>query len=163
MITLIVGFVAAAIAIAAIWHNALEGRRAHVRQSEQFYLGRYWRLLDKLPAEALAEALKPQDSPEPGPELSRISLLYLRVSEDACEQRQRGEVSDPTWRIRSAAMRNQINRWPICTLWEKVNDPNGQFPLLGNLMKNDPYDPCTMKKPYKYLRGLTPGFTKGPE
>ncbi len=84
------------LAVGTVLHHNLEGRRVHVRQFEEFYLNRYWRLLDDCPYEGLAYCLS-RSSDEPNGNLKKACLLYLRLSESQCEMRHRGDVSDRTW------------------------------------------------------------------
>ncbi|MFD9629787.1 hypothetical protein [Streptomyces violascens] len=153
MEVLIAAIITGGIAILALMHYSLEARRVHVRETEQFYLKRYWELLDRLPPEALADDFTGPKILSDGMKVT--SLLYLRVSEDLCEMRRQGNISDRTWRLRCTAMNNQIRRWPMIRLWAEVRDGK-QFPLLGKLTANpDKYQPCELNILHRYWLGLT--------
>lgn len=153
----IAAVVAILLAIVALLHHNLEGRKVHVRQFEEFHLERYWKLLDDCPYEALAYCL-PRYGDKLTDDLKRVCLLYLRLCESQCELRRRGDVSDRTWQAWIERMAGWLTRWPVKPVWEEVKRSEGQFKNLRELKRAyDPfkYDPCPHGKLWRWRRGLT--------
>ncbi|MEW2518109.1 hypothetical protein [Actinacidiphila alni] len=151
---LAISLLAILIAVGALAHNGLEGRRHHVRQIEEFYLTRYWRLLDDLPSDALiCGDSSGQETADQKAAYVRSARLYLRLCEDELEIRERGMVSDDTWDDWVKGMNNQLDRWPVSIEWQNIRDgalkqqTRKQFKHLRQVEGSVKlYDPCKWKR-----------------
>lgn len=105
------------VVVAALGLTAWQVRVQRIRQVEDFYLQRFWNLMDRLSEPALtcrvsAGGVKEDDR--------RAIRLYFRLSEDEADGRANGWVSRATWHIWRGAIRNQMKREPYRSLWERA-------------------------------------------
>ncbi|KAA0924255.1 hypothetical protein [Streptomyces apricus] len=158
--------------IGGIMHRSVEGRREAVRQSELFYLQHYWAIMYEFPSGALVDRMSPR--PEDAilgelltdEEIRKLCLLYLRLSEDECELRRRGAVSDETWKQWVLGMRHHMARWPVRNAWYEVRDSSHpdiphkpQFEHLRQVEAHGGrYDFCSMNVIRRAWHGLRPGW-----
>jgi hypothetical protein len=99
-------------------------RHQRQREFEDFYVRRYWELLDRLSIATLRGI-------DLGRRLSedekRTIRLYFRLSEDEADLREQGWVSNATWNEWRGAIRSQLGRQPYERLWqEAVKDAKEQ-------------------------------------
>lgn len=119
-----VGVVLAALSIRA-------AQRQRLRSFEAFYVQRYWSLMDSLSL----PALKLQADYERCDGDEKAVRSYIRLCEDECELRQKGWISDATWKIWVEGMRDQLGREPFAQIWKEVHEQQGesQYQLLQEL------------------------------
>lgn len=87
-----------------------------MRQVEDFYVARYWSLLDKLSPRTLRGIGTPALN-----EREEMAIrLYFRLSEDEADLRAQGWVSDDTWRDWSGAISSQMRRPPFDRIWAET-------------------------------------------
>ncbi|WP_028810944.1 hypothetical protein [Streptomyces flavidovirens] len=130
--------------------------KARVKQIEDDYIGRYWHLLDLLPAEALVNQRPRRTSDE----ARRVARLYLRLCEDEMTLRAIGWVSRDTWSEWRGGIRAQLHRWPVADEWQRMSTGDlaqatrDQFERLRRLDSNPGYDPCERIWVIRKWRGL---------
>lgn len=140
---------ASGITAATVFFGALVARRRihkqRQREFEDFYVRRYWELLDRMSMDTLRGI-------DPGRRLrkkeERAIRLYFRLSEDQADLREQGWVSQATWEEWRGSIRSQLSRQPFRRLWkEAVEDAEKhrdyEFRHLRNLcgQSGKSYDP----------------------
>lgn len=147
---------AVGVAVVTLALNGIWARKYHVKQTEQFYLSRYWYLLDRFPKEAMVNAATGKLSESQ----QHAVLLYLRLCEDEADLRSLSMVSDEVWRAWESGMRSQLGRWPVAEQWRRICDGDlaarnaGQFSHLRTLVATGSYDPCPRGRLGRWRRGL---------
>ena len=155
--------------IFAVW-QLREAKIQRLRQFEDFYIQRYWTLMDALSYPALrgmliAPPAGSTDGPAPDVEESdlRAAFAYLILCEDEAELRAAGWVTDATWRLWCTYIAGQVERYPFAVAWAEVRAsvPDGtgrDFQHLRSIVhhasRGGQYDPCRMSGPKRLLRGL---------
>ncbi|GLZ51347.1 hypothetical protein Acsp07_09640 [Actinomycetospora sp. NBRC 106378] len=142
-----VGVVLAALSIRA-------AQRQRLRSFEAFYVQRYWSLMDSMSLAALRlEAdykLRTRDE--------KAVRSYIRLCEDECELREKGWITDATWKIWADGMKVQLEREPFAQVWKDVCAQQGayQYQLLQRLQKKD-WQPTAIRPslPRRVRAGLT--------
>ncbi|MFE9880088.1 hypothetical protein [Streptomyces sp. NPDC005784] len=135
-ITLVTASVASGL---AIW----QVRTQRVRQVEDFYVARYWSLLDKLSPRTLCGI----GTPALNEQEEMAIRLYFRLSEDEADLRAQGWVSDDTWRDWSGAVSSQMRRPPFDRIWAETCEDSAagrdyEFRHLRRLWDDASYDPA---------------------
>ncbi|MCX4671575.1 hypothetical protein OG453_33635 [Streptomyces sp. NBC_01381] len=114
--------------------------RARLRELENVYFERYWKIIDQLDHAALT-AQQPRSSrrrirccvhgdPAPDavsadPAIRRTCVLYLRLCEDELRLRESGLVSADTWCAWKKGMAYQLRVWPVRGEWKAVRGTQG--------------------------------------
>jgi hypothetical protein len=93
-----------------------QNQRQRVRQFEDMYVLRYWEIMDRLSLPALRGDSK--DPLEPSDE--KAVRAYFRLCEDELQLREDAWISDSTWEIWAAGIRQQMNSWPFREVWDAV-------------------------------------------
>ncbi|MFG2124005.1 hypothetical protein [Streptomyces sp. NPDC048710] len=133
----------------AIW----QVRTQRVRQVEDFYIARYWSLLDRMSTHAIrgvdADTLSEQEE--------AAVRLYFRLSEDEADLRAQGWVSDDTWRFWGGAIHSQMHRPPFDRLWAETSQDSDagrdyEFRHLRRLWHDAAYDPAPSRTFRRWLR-----------
>ncbi|MFF8772460.1 hypothetical protein [Kitasatospora sp. NPDC015120] len=134
-------------------------QRQRIRAFEDFYVARYWKLMDDLSLAVLRT--RPTAGPVPLSEGDeRVLRGYLVLCEDELELRAAGWISDRTWRIWSEAMRSQLAWQPVRQIWEKIGQGTGSgrpFHRLHRFQQGH-HDPVELRRPGRILRGLRTTF-----
>ncbi|MDX3853522.1 hypothetical protein [Streptomyces sp. AK02-01A] len=147
---------AVAVAVVTLALNGIWARKHHVKQTEQFYLARYWNIIDRFPKEAMVNG----PSGELNDAQQHAVLLYLRLCEDEADLRSMCMVSDAVWQAWEKGIRSQLCHWPVAGQWQRISGGDlavrnkGQFKHLRALMATDAYDPCQRNRPGRWRRGL---------
>lgn len=92
-------------------------QRQRVRQFEDFYVSRYWTLMDRLSLEIAVGAsnhLLPEDR--------KAVHAYLVLCEDELDLRAEGWISDATWELWSKGIQDQLGRGSVLEVWEQAKD-----------------------------------------
>lgn len=136
----------AAVGAGAAFFYGLRGvARGRLRELENIYFERYWKIIDRLDRQALVgdkpatsiacrrrrcQGRQPAGS-EPDEETRKTCVLYLRLCEDELRLRQSGLVSDGTWKLWTKGMRLQIAKWPVREEWLAIeSSTTDRFKLL---------------------------------
>ncbi|MCX5206873.1 hypothetical protein OG897_36420 [Streptomyces sp. NBC_00237] len=111
--------------------------RSRVRQVEDFYTARYWKLLDQMPMTGFAGE---RDTTAE----ERAVRLYLGLCEDELALRKAGWVSGSTWAEWRQGMVAALAEGPVREAWIRVLAISGgtEYEHLQNLAKDPDYDPC---------------------
>ncbi|MGW2283638.1 hypothetical protein [Streptomyces phaeochromogenes] len=146
VITLLTALAASGV---AIW----QVRTQRVRQVEDFYIARYWSLLDRLST----RTLRGVDAGALDEEEEMPIRLYFRLSEDEADLRAQGWVSDDTWRDWGGAIHAQMHRPPFDRLWAETRRDSDagrdyEFRHLRQLWLDAAYDPAPTRTSRQWLR-----------
>ncbi|MET7930264.1 hypothetical protein ABZT43_41440 [Streptomyces sp. NPDC005349] len=133
----------------AIW----QVRTQRVRQVEDFYIARYWSLLDRLSD----RTLRGVDADDLSEQEKAAIRLYFRLSEDEADLRAQGWVSDDTWCAWGGAVHSQMHRPPFARFWEETTQDSDagrdyEFSHLRQLWHDANYDPAPTRPFRRWLR-----------
>lgn len=99
-------------------------RKQRRRAFEQFFMHRYWQIMDGMSLEgAMGRRLA---GLEVSPEDKRAVIAYLRLSEDEADLRARGWISTDTWALWWEGVATQLQRWPFDEVWADVYEYESQ-------------------------------------
>lgn len=122
-------------------------RKQRRRSFEDFFVERYWKIMDDLSLEAV-KGEEAEDKPVSRPDEKAI-LAYLRLSEDEWDLRAKGWISTSTWNLWSGGMKDQLVRWPFKKVWQHACDreealgEKGEYRCLRNAQADGfASDPC---------------------
>jgi hypothetical protein len=111
-----------------------QNQRQRIRGFEDFYVQRYWDIMDRLSLDALhGRANLPLSEND-----EKAIFAYLLLCEDELDLRGLGWISDATWRIWADGMRTQLGRSPFKDVWQEVSSsleerPAGEPVPISNL------------------------------
>jgi hypothetical protein len=127
--------------------------RARLRQFEAMFVQRYWDILDRLSLEALRGRPVAADIGEGDQKAIRA---YVRLCEDELELRARGSISDYTYAIWAAGIRDQLKQPMFDQVWEQIRaEQTFPYDRLSRLLEEGAgHDPCRMPRWRRGLRGL---------
>ncbi|MFG3488518.1 hypothetical protein [Streptomyces sp. NPDC047972] len=146
----------AVVALLALGASLCNMARSRIKEIEDDYVARYWKILDMLPSDALVNRQPRKTSDE----ARRAARLYLRLCEDEMELRAMGWVGRHTWREWRSGIRAQLRQWPINGEWERITNGDlkagtqDQFMELKKLDRNPGHDPCNRNLIVRKWRGL---------
>ncbi|MGW2223845.1 hypothetical protein [Streptomyces formicae] len=145
--------VALLVAAVSLFFGLRSVARARLRELENVYYERYWKIIDQFD-HAVLTAQQPRRSrrrscccghrtPDPdavstNPKMRRTCVLYLRLCEDELRLRESGLVSADTWCAWKKGMAYQLQAWPVRGEWKAlrqahhgaVGSGNRQYRLL---------------------------------
>jgi hypothetical protein len=108
--------VATAIGVFIALTGLRQNQRQRIRAFEDFYVRRYWELMDQLSLDALrGKANGPLSEAD-----EKIIRAYLLFCEDELDLRAIGWISDATWKIWGPGILTQLHRWPFDEVWNDV-------------------------------------------
>lgn len=93
-------------------------RKQRRRDFEDFFVHRYWKIMDDLSLEGLM--CKKPSGGQIRPEDEKAVIAFLRLSEDEADLRRNGWISASTWRLWWEGIIAQLHRWPFDEVWTKV-------------------------------------------
>ncbi|MFD8737435.1 hypothetical protein ACFV06_21285 [Streptomyces sp. NPDC059618] len=135
-----------------------QGQRQRIRAFEDFYVSRYWLLMDRL---SLRASTGHDSDDELGKGDQKALLAYLSLCEDELDLRASGWISDATWDIWRKGIRTQLDHWPASKVWSQAQQAaeqgHGQaFTQLRQFMSSSSEgdDPCELSGWTRRLRGL---------
>lgn len=129
-----------------------------LRQFEEMYVERYWKILDQLSL----DALRASGPAEVGPEDEKAIRNYIFLCEDELQLRGGGYISDGTYNVWAQAIRDQLSQPMFKKIWAQVEEEAKEdraFPYeyLRRFMDGkdtEAVDPLAMSFPRRWLRGL---------
>ncbi|MFJ8045998.1 hypothetical protein ACIRBX_36350 [Kitasatospora sp. NPDC096147] len=146
--------IATVLAVIAAVLSLRQIQRQRIRAFEDFYVARYWKLMDdlSLPVLKATTTVTLTEADE------RVLRAYLILCEDELELRAAGWISDRTWRIWSAAMRQQFAWAPVSQVWDQVSalaeTGNGRPFRRITQFRTGAHDPVELGRAHRALRGL---------
>jgi hypothetical protein len=132
--------------------------RQRLRQFENGYVERYWKILDELSLDALRIS-----DPPISPSDEKVIRSYFILCEDELEMRASGYISDNTYKIWTDGIFEQLKQPMFADIWKNIteetgNEGNFRFAYLRSLIEakesDRTYDPLLMSRPEKMVRGL---------
>ncbi|MEU8886704.1 hypothetical protein [Streptomyces sp. NPDC048442] len=140
--------VGAMLALAAFVVGLAGTARDRVRQTEDFYLKRYWDLLAQLPMDGL---------PTSGGAGRRAIRQYIDLCEDELTLRERGQVSWATWQDWREGMVDGFSPGPVRDEWSALAARTAfGHRHLRQLIGDERYDPCEKNWWVRRWRNLGP-------
>jgi len=149
----------------AVW-QLRDSKVQRVRQFEDFYIQRYWSLMDELSLSALKSMLSLANG-APTADFEdddlRAAYSYLVLCEDEAELRRGGWISDVTWSLWRDYIASQLKRPPFDHAWNEIRldrEPGSPRPfehlraLSAAHSEGRGYDPCSLRVSRRWLRGL---------
>lgn len=132
--------VATAIAVILAVAGLRQTQRQRVRQFEDFYVKRYWDLMDRLSLGALRDQRASND------EDRKALYAYLLLCEDELDLRAEGWISDSTWKVWGNGIKSQLSCGPADEVWNAVmkkgeTGTDISFDQLRRFMTNGGEDP----------------------
>jgi hypothetical protein len=135
--------------------------RERLRQFEERYVERYWKILDELSLEAVRGPF----SGEVGRSDEKAIRSYVALCEDELEMRHYGYIADSTYELWAEGARSQLRQRPFEIVWTEIKRETGpksasKYEYLRVLMRldtvqaGDQNDPLKMKGFQRTLRGL---------
>lgn len=122
-------------------------RKQRRRTFEDFYVERYWKVMDNLSLEAVKGEVAKDTWVLPEDE--KAVLAYLRLSEDELDLRAKGWISTSTWHLWWGGVQVQLSRAPFKKIWEQVRireeafgDAGEYKRLRGAHAEGPDFDPC---------------------
>ena len=156
-----IALIVTAVGVLGVVLGLRQSYRERLRQFEEKYVERYWKILDQLSL----EAIRGPSSDEFGRSDEKAIRSYLILCEDELEMRHYGYVADRTYELWAEGIRSQLGQPPFETVWKQAQkeiSPNSpsRYEYLCTLMKSDlveagnKSDPLRMGKFQRMLRGL---------
>lgn len=130
---------------AAVWQLVAQSRQMH-REFEAMYVRRYWELMsNRSESWVLSGRLTVAD---------RVVVRgYLQLSEDECDLRSLGRVTDGTWAFWARSIVDQCAARPYAS--ELADLDRADYPRLRELLLDGPnHDPLTRSKRWRQRHGL---------
>jgi hypothetical protein len=135
--------------------------RERLRQFEEKYVERYWKVLDELSLETVRGPF----SGEVGRSDEKAIRSYIALCEDELEMRHYGYIADSTYELWAEGIRSQLRQQPFEIIWKQIQqeiDTNtaSKYEYLHVLMRTekvkagDQNDPLMMSGVQRTLRGL---------
>lgn len=128
-------------------------QRQRIRAFEDFYVRRYWKLMDELSLPAITGPRRRVPASD-----ERALRSSIALCEDELDPRAEGWISDATWGIWSTGIQAQFRRPVLAQVWRRVRaeaEGGGGQPLERlRRFEVDGKDPCTMGWLRKRWRGL---------
>ncbi len=119
----------------------LQQRQLH-RDLENLYVERYWGILDRL-----------EESEIGTPQRARAIRAYLALSEDQCDMRALGRVTDETWAVWGSSIHQQISDPEFSDALDRA--PDVQFRQLREMQRRGAeYDPSDLSRRQREKLGL---------
>ncbi|MFI0404328.1 hypothetical protein [Actinomadura sp. 3N508] len=101
-----------------------QSQRQRIRVFEDFYVKRYWDIMDHFSLDILyGRATSPLSEND-----GKAIFAYLLLCEDELDLRESGWISDATWRIWADGMRTQLGRSPFKDIWQEIANRLEQQP-----------------------------------
>ncbi|MFJ5143002.1 hypothetical protein [Streptomyces sp. NPDC088707] len=156
-----VGAIAQAIVALGLILGLFNLRRAsklRILSFEDRFEERYQQLMERLSLEGLRGATLETPPAQVSEKDQLVVRAYFRLCESQLNVRAAGWVSDGTWAHWKQGMTDRMGHWPFTAVWDEIRTDLRAGHLYRRLraFKNDNYtDPCTMKLPRRWWRGLT--------
>src|SRR6267142_6421709 len=151
-----IALVFTAIGVFGVMFGLRQNYRERLRQFEEMYVERYWKIIDQLSL----DALKASDQAQVGPEDEKSIRTYILLSEDELQLRASGYISDSTYKVWAEAIRDQLSQPMFKKVWIQVEEEAKEqrtFPyeylrrfLYGT--DREAADPRSMSLPGRWLR-----------
>jgi hypothetical protein len=144
----LIGVFAAVIGVFTAALQLMGLRKQRVRDFEDLFVQRYWKIMDDLSLEAI-ECAKPDGGPVL-PSDRKAVIAFLRLSEDELDLRAKDWIGEDTWKLWRDGMATQLRRWPFDVVWDEVRQresaagDDGQFVQLrraGDRLNEAGFDP----------------------
>ncbi len=156
-----IALIVTAVGVLGVVLGLRQSYRERLRQFEEKYVERYWKILDELSLEAMRGPSS--DQVESSDEKAIRS--YLILCEDELEMRRYGYIADRTYELWAEGIRSQLRQRPFEGIWKQVQkeisaDSASRYEYLSVLMGSNAAgagnqgDPLKMRKFQRTLRGL---------
>jgi len=156
-----IALIVTAVGVLGVVFGLRQSYRERLRQFEEKYVERYWRILDELSLEAVRGPF----SGEVGRSDEKAIRSYIALCEDELEMRHYGYIADSTYELWSEGTRSQLRQQPFEIVWKQVQqetatDSASKYEYLHVLMGSDTVkagnqnDPLKMSGFQRTLRGL---------
>jgi hypothetical protein len=153
-----IALIVTAIGVLGVMFGLRQNYRERLRQFEEMYVERYWRIVDQLSLDAL-KALRPA---QVCPEDEKAIRTYILLCEDELQLRASGYISDGTYKVWAEAIHDQLSQPMFKEVWTQIEEEAKEhrtFPyeyMRRFLDGRDPEaaDPLSMSLPGRWLRGL---------
>jgi hypothetical protein len=156
-----IALIVTAVGVLGVVFGLRQSYRERLRQFEEKYVERYWKILDELSLEAVRGPF----SGEIGRSDEKAIRSYIALCEDELEMRRYGYIADSTYELWADGIRSQLRQPPFEPVWKQVQqetDTNSasQYEYLHVLMRSDKVkagdqnDPLKMSGFQRTLRGL---------
>jgi hypothetical protein len=156
-----IALIVTAVGVLGVVFGLRQSYRERLRQFEEKYVERYWKILDELSLEAVRGPF----SGEVGRSDEKAIRSYIALCEDELEMRRYGYIADSTYELWAEGIRSQLRQQPFEPVWKQVQqetDTNSasQYEYLHVLMRSDKVkagdqnDPLKMSGFQRTLRGL---------
>jgi hypothetical protein len=157
-----IALIVTAVGVLGVVFGLRQSYRERLRQFEEKYVERYWKLLDQLTLEALRGA----SSGEIKESDEKAIRGYISLSEDELEMRHYGYIADRTYELWAEGMRSQLRQRSFESVWKQVQQEikagsASRYEYLCRIMEannkviaGDKNDPLQMGSTQRILRGL---------
>jgi hypothetical protein len=100
--------------------SILLARRQLQRDFEDFYVKRYWQIMDDYSLEGLLGDPRPQSRRASTNDDERTALRYLMLCEDEIDVYRNRYISRKTWDLWRKAILNGVERSPVKEVWDSL-------------------------------------------
>jgi hypothetical protein len=156
-----IALIVTAVGVLGVVFGLRQSYRERLRQFEEKYVERYWKILDELSLEAVRGPF----SGEVGRSDEKAIRSYIALCEDELEMRHYGYIGDSTYELWAEGIHSQLTQEPFASVWEQVKKEAGEdsaskYVHLQKIMGPDtlkaghPSDPLKMHVFQRTLRGL---------
>jgi hypothetical protein len=156
-----IALIVTAVGVLGVVLGLRQSYRERLRQFEEKYVERYWKILDDLSL----EAMRGPSSDEVDRSDEKAIRSYMILCEDELEMRHYGYIADRTYELWAEGIRSQLRQRPFEGIWEQVQkeisaNSASRYEYLSVLMGADTVeagnqsDPLKMSKFQRTLRGL---------
>jgi len=156
-----IALIVTAVGVLGVVFGLRQSYRERLRQFEEKYVERYWKILDELSLEAVRGPF----SGEVGRSDEKAIRSYIALCEDELEMRHYGYIADSTYELWAEGIRSQLRQQPFEVVWKQVQqetdtDSASKYEYLHVLMRSDAVkagdqnDPLKMSGFRRTLRGL---------
>jgi hypothetical protein len=156
-----IALIVTAVGVLGVVFGLRQGYRERLRQFEEKYVERYWKILDELSL----EVVRVPASDKVGRSDEKAIRTYIALCEDELEMRHYGYIADSTYELWAEGIRSQLRQGPFETVWKQVQQETGKdsaskYEHLHAIMGSDTVkagnqsDPLKMSGFQRTLRGL---------
>jgi hypothetical protein len=153
-----IALVVTAIGVLGVMFGLRQNYRERLRQFEEMYVERYWKILDQLSLDALRASCPA----EVGHDDEKAIRNYILLCEDELQLRRSGYISDGTYKVWAQAIHDQLSQPMFKKIWAQVEeeakeDRTFPYEYLRRFLNGkgpEAVDPLAMSLPRRWLRGL---------